>query len=166
MKAVETAIRMETDAMKFYTDAARRTAHPFGRKMFQSFVQDERRHLEMLEAILKGLDFEIREGEPREAVKSIFETLRSEMMERIGATTDEVNALKIALNMEKEGFEFYRKAAAGTDDEKERALFERLSREEEQHYSILQNTHAFLEDTGNWFMWDEYAIVDGGTPWA
>ena len=165
MKATEIAIGMERDAIRFYTDAAQKTDHPFGKKMFQSFVLDEERHLEMLEAILKGRNIEIKEGEPGAAVKSIFETLKSEMMERIEATTDEINALKIALDMEREGYEYYRKLTDETTG-KEKALFERLTKEEKQHYNILQNTYAFLTDTGNWFMWEEHAIVDGGTPWA
>ncbi len=166
MKAVEIAMKMEEDAVKFYSEAAGKTSHSFGRKMFESFALDEKRHLEMLKGILKGLNIEIREGEPGEAVKSIFETLKPEMMERIEATTDEINALKMALDMEKEGFEYYKKVTAGTSDAKEKALFQRLAGEEEKHYNILQNTYAFLADTGNWFMWDEHAIVDGGTPWA
>jgi len=152
--------------LNFIQRLREKTAHSFGRKMFESFALDEKRHLEMLKGILKGLNIEIREREPGEAVKSIFETLKPEMMERIEATTDEINALKMALDMEKEGFEYYKKVTAGTSDAKEKALFQRLAGEEEKHYNILQNTYAFLADTGNWFMWDEHAIVDGGTPWA
>ncbi|VAX33596.1 hypothetical protein MNBD_NITROSPIRAE03-1011 [hydrothermal vent metagenome] len=166
MKAVEIAMKMEEDAIKFYSEAAGKTANPFGKKMFESFALDEKRHLEMLKGIFKGLNIEIREGEPGEAVKSIFETLKSEMMERVEATTDEINALKMALDMEKEGFEYYKKVTTGTSDAKEKALFQRLAGEEEKHYNILQNTYAFLSDTGNWFMWDEHAVIDGGTPWA
>jgi rubrerythrin len=166
MKAVEIAMKMEEDAINFYSEAAEKTTHSFGKKMFQSFALDEKRHLEMLKGIFKGLNIEIMEGEPGEAVKSIFETLKSEMMERIEATTDEINALKLALDMEKKGFEYYKKVTAETSDEKEKALFQRLAVEEEKHYNILQNTYAFLSDTGNWFMWDEHAIADGGTPWA
>ncbi|MEC4685342.1 MAG: ferritin family protein [Nitrospirota bacterium] len=166
MKAVEMAMKMEEDAINFYSEAAEKTGHPFGKKMFESFALDEKRHLEMLKDIFKGLNIEIREGDPGKAVKSIFETLKSGMMERIEATTDEINALKMALDMEKEGFEYYKEVADGTSDEKEKRLFQRLAGEEEKHYNILQNTYAFLSDTGNWFMWDEHAIVDGGTPWA
>ena len=46
--AIETAIKMETDAMKFYREALGRTSHPLGRKLFEGFVVDEARHLKML----------------------------------------------------------------------------------------------------------------------
>lgn len=161
MSAVEMAIKMETDAIAFYKEAAEKTSHPFGKKMFLSFVEDEKRHLDMLKEIFQGLDIEIRMADPSKNVRSIFETMKDQMMQRITATSDDMNAIKIAMNMEKEGFEYYQKAAREANNDKEKALFERLTYEEEQHYTIFENTHNFLSDTGNWYMWDEYSIVEG-----
>jgi rubrerythrin len=92
--------------------------------------------------------------------------MKDAMMKRVEATTDELDAFKIAMRMEKEGVEFYKKAGAGAQTEKEKSLFERLVKEEQQHYDIFANTYFFLSDTGSWFMWEEHSIVDGGTPWA
>jgi len=36
----------------------------------------------------------------------------------------------------------------------------------QEHFRVFNNTCSFLADTGNWYMWEEYEIVDGGTPWA
>jgi rubrerythrin len=88
------------------------------------------------------------------------------MMKRVRATSDELEAFRIAMRMEKEGVEFYKKAEAEAATEKEKALFARLIKEEEEHYAVFANTQFFLSDTGNWFMWEEHSIVDGGTPWA
>jgi len=88
------------------------------------------------------------------------------MMEKVQATADELEAFKIAMQMEKEGIEFYKKLMSEAKAGKEKMLFEKLIREEEQHFAIFENTYNFLLDTGNWFMWDEHSIVDGGTPWA
>jgi len=161
MGAVETAIRMETDAIRFYTEAAEKCSHPFGRKMFLSFVEDEKRHLDMLNEIFRNSRVEIRAAEPIEEIKTIFQTLKDEMLERISATTDEMNAIRIAKEMEKEGFEFYRKSASEAGSEAEKALFERLSYEEDKHYRILEETSTYLSDTGNWFMWEEFSIAEG-----
>lgn len=166
MDAVETAIKMETDAIDFYTKAASKTKHPVGKKMFLTITEDEKRHLEMLSQIFKGLDIEIRDVNPKKNIKTIFESMRDKMMQRVEATDDELEAFKIAMQMEKEGIEFYRKAAQGSQKDKENVLFERLIIEEQQHYDIFSNTYFFLSNTGNWFMWEEHSIVDGGTPWA
>jgi len=112
MNAVEHAIKMETDAISFYREAAEKTSHPFGKKMFLSFVEDEKRHLEMLSDLFKSMDFTLKTAEPMENMKTIFESLKDEMMEKISASTDELNAIKIAMDMEKEGYEHYKKTAA------------------------------------------------------
>lgn len=164
--AIEIAIKMETDAVDFYTRAAGKAKHPVGKKMFQVITEDEKRHLEMLSQIFKGLDIKITDVSPMKNIKTIFGTMRNEMMERVEATVDELEAFKIALQMEKEGIEFYKKISSEPQTGKEKALFERLIKEEQQHYDIFANTYFFLSNTGNWFMWEEHSIVDGGTPWA
>ena len=162
MDALELAMKMETDAISFYTEAARKTRYPAGKKMFQTITEDEKRHLEMISQIIKGLGVTHKEVSPLGNVKSVFAALKGEMMLRVEATTDELEAFKIAMKMEKEGKVFYEKTLSQVKTEKEKALFERLIREEQQHYDIFANTYQFLSDTGNWFMWDERGIVEGG----
>jgi hypothetical protein len=116
----------------------------------------------MLEDLFKGLDITVKDVSPMENVKTVFEKHRDEMKERVAATTDEMEALKVAMGMEKEGIEFYTKAAADAKTDKEKALFERLAEEEKQHYQVFANTHFFMSDTGSWYMWEEHSIVEGG----
>lgn len=166
MNAIEIAIRMETDAITFYTDAAKKTKNPVGKKMFLTITEDEKRHLKMLSQIFKGLDIKMKDVSPMKNIKTVFEGLKGKMMERVSATSNELEAFKIAMQMEKEGIKFYKKTAKEAKKEKEKKLFERLVHEEEQHYNIFANTYFFMSDTGSWFMWEEHSIVDGGTPWA
>lgn len=164
--AMEIAKKMETDAIKFYSEAAQKTKYPAGKKMFETIVVDEKRHLEIVDKLLKGLDVQIEDVHTMENIKTVFEDMKDEMMSRVEATSDEIEAFKIAMQMEKEGLEFYRKLSSDARTEKEKTLFEKLIREEQQHYDIFANTYNYLDDTGNWFMWEEHSIVDGGTPWA
>jgi len=166
MNAIEIAIKMETDAINFYNEASKKANHSVGKKMFLTIAEDEKRHLDMLNQILKGLDIKIKDVSPMKNIKTVFEEMKDEMMHKVEAATDELEAFKIAMKMEKEGIEFYKKAASGAKTDKEKSLFERLIKEEQQHYDIFANTYFFLSDTGNWFMWEEHSIVDGGTPWA
>ena len=166
MNAIEIAIKMETDAINFYNEASKKANHSVGKKMFLTIAEDEKRHLDMLNQILKGLDIKIKDVSPMKNIKTVFEEMKDEMMHKVEATTDELEAFKIAMKMEKEGIEFYKKAASGAKTDKEKSLFERLIKEEQQHYDIFANTYFFLSDTGSWFMWEEHSIVDGGTPWA
>ena len=160
-KAVETAIKMETDAMKFYREAVSKTTHPLGKRIFNGFVEDEMRHLRMLQDIMNDLDIEDRGVHPKQDIKTIFTELKDEMMDRVTATTGEKDAVKIALDFERSGYHFYEKAAQEAQGEKEKKLFEVLTLEEKRHYELLENTHRFLEDTGDWFMWEEHGILEG-----
>lgn len=162
MKSVELALKMETDAIKFYTEAAEKVSHPVGKKMFLSIAEDEKNHIKMIEEVLKGLELTYIEANPVKTVKTIFEEMKDNLMKRIQAQTDDLEAFKIAMEMEKEGVEFYKKVFNEVNTEKEKKLFERLIYEEEQHYKIFSETYNFMKDTGNWFMWKEFSIVEGG----
>jgi len=163
---IEIAIKMETDAIDFYRTAAERMKNKVGQRMFLSVVEDEKHHLGMLTDILRGLGITAHDINPMKNIKSIFEEMKDEMMERVEATHDELEAFRIAMDMEREGMGFYKKTASEATSAKEKALFERLVKEEEQHFAAFSNTYFFLRDSGSWFMWEEQSIVDGGTPWA
>jgi rubrerythrin len=166
MNALDVALKMEKDAIQFYTEAAKKTKYPAGKKMFETITEDEKHHLEMISQVIKGLHITPRDVTPMKRVKTVFEALRSQMMERVEASKDEMEAFKIAMQMEKEGEAFYQKSLAAAKTDKEKALFQRLIEEERQHYAIFANTYFHLTNTGSWFLWEERAIVDGGTPWA
>jgi rubrerythrin len=161
MDALELAMKMEKDAIAFYIEAARKTTSPAGKKMFQTITEDEKRHLEMVSQIIKGLNITRKDTSPMKNVKTVFESMKDEMMKKVAATSDDLEAFKIAMKMEQEGLEFYKKTLAGSKKEKERALLEQLIHEEQQHYDIFANTYQFLANTGNWFMWEERSIVEG-----
>lgn len=166
MNSIQIAVRMETDAIKFYTEAANKTLNPVGKKMFLAIAEDEKRHLDILGKILKGLDMHMSDANPMQNVMTIFESMKNSMMKKVAATDDEMEAFKIAIQMEKEGIEFYKNLLTESKSDKETALFEKLIAEEQQHHDIFANTYSYLADTGNWFMWQERSIVDGGTPFA
>lgn len=161
MKSVEIALKMETDAVKFYKEASEKISHPVGKKMFLTIAEDEKNHIKMIEEILKGLELTIREANPIKTLKTIFDEMKDKMMERLKAQSDELEAFRIAMEMEKEGIEFYKQVIQEVNTEKEKRLFERLIYEEKQHHKIFAETYNFLSDTGNWFMWKEFSIVEG-----
>ena len=161
MNTIEMAVKMETDAVAFYTECAAKTSHPFGKKMFLSIAEDEQSHIACALQILGGKEMTPSATSPKQDYKSIYEKSKDALSQRVAATSDEIEALKIAMKMEKEGAAFYRQAAAETAVPAEKAFFECLARDEEEHYAIFLETFSFLTDTGNWFMWDEHSIVEG-----
>ena len=161
MNALEVARKMETDAIKFYTEAAAKTKYDAGKKMFLSITEDEKRHLELIAQLIKGMNITIQDVSPMDKVKTVFESMKDSMMKKVAASKDELDAFKIAMEMEKEGEKFYQQSLAAAKTDKEKALFSRLIEEERQHYQIFANTYSHLSDTGNWFLWEERGVIEG-----
>lgn len=161
MNEIQTAIKMETDAVAYYTSAAELTSHPVGKRMFLSIAEDEKRHIEYLNTVLSNLELKAAPVNPMEKINTIFSELKDQLGEHIKATTDETGVLKVAMKMEQEGFEFYKRLSTEHPDEKYRKLFSVLMLEEQKHFEVFSNTYSFLTDTGNWFMWSEHSIVEG-----
>ena len=162
MNALEVSKKMETDAILFYGEAAKKTKYAAGKKMFETIVEDEKRHLEMITQLINGMNITAQDVSPMKRVKTVFESLKDEMMKKVEASKDEMEAFRIAMQMEKEGAAFYEKSLADAKTEKEKALFARLIQEERQHYDIFSNTYNHLSDTGNWFLWEERGVIEGG----
>lgn len=161
MNIIEMAIKMEQEAVDFYTQCAEKTHNPIGKKMFLSIAEDEKHHIACAMHVENKREFTPAETRPIHDMKKIFEQNKTSMMERVSSTTDEVQALEMAMKMEEAAIHFYQNAASQTSDPAEKAFFECLIRDEEEHFAIFQNTHSFLSDTGNWFMWEERGIVEG-----
>jgi rubrerythrin len=157
---------MESDGIEMYEGAARNCANALGQKMFLGLAEDEKSHIRMIEAIAEGLELsaaleKARSGTPRERIKTLFSEARDKVVGKAAAAADDVTALKTALGLEKESYDFYRKAAGETSCADEEALFKRLLKEENEHFEILQNMLEYLENTGNWFLWEEEGLLDG-----
>jgi rubrerythrin len=162
MNALQIAIQMETDAVAFYTEGASKTNNQLGKQMFLSIVEDEKRHITYVNNLIKGMDFKPEEITPMQKIETVFEQNKAAMMVKVAATEDEMEVFRIASQMERAGYDFYKKAAASAATPKEKALFERLADEESQHLKIFDNTFTYMKDSGSWFMWEERAIYEGG----
>jgi len=161
MNAVDVAKKMELDSIKFYAEAAEKTRSAIGKKMFETVLEDEKRHLEMVVQMINGMRFTAKDAGPLKRIKTGFESMKDHMMKKVEASGDEMEAFKVAMQMEKEGEAFYQEALAAAKTDKEKTLFKRLIEEERQHYTIFSNTCFHLTNTGSWFMWEERSIVEG-----
>jgi len=162
MNTFEIAAKMEQEAIAFYRQCAEKTANPVGKKMFLSIVEDEQYHFECAVRMKEdGRQFTPPATTPIEDMKKVFDEHKREMLTKVPSTADELEALKVAMEMEQEAIAFYKKASTLAANAEEKHFFDCLIKDEEEHFHIFQNTYSFLEDTGNWFMWEEKGIVEG-----
>jgi len=169
IKALQKAILMEREGKKFYQDLANRTQDSQGKSMFDFLVKDEQSHIDKLQAevdSLKGgacLDpasFE-REDRPRNR-ESFFTRAKEEILPNLKRDFTDLDAVKIALDMENKGYAFYEKAAAQSADPMVRGIFQYLMGQEKQHRELLTNTLVFLEAPLDWFGKEERHMFEAG----
>ena len=169
-KAVETALKMEQDSIDFYADAAHKAGIELGRSMFESLVKDERRHLQALQRLIKDVDpaapveeiLSARGRSFKSEISTVFSEARSQISERIPAGADDLEALKVAMDLEKKGYAHYGEVAEKADNETVKNVYLMLQKEEDEHFSFLQNTYQYLDSSGDWFLWEEQGLLDGG----
>ncbi len=159
------AIQMETDGVKFYSELADKTLHPMGKAMFRSFVEDEKSHLKRLRTLLSGHGAKDQTTEkspvnPRKRLITVFTQMGDEMKKKVNASTNDIGAVKLAMELEEKGMAFYEKAARETQDIMDRDTYRFLADEEKVHFSILKNTLEFLEKTEFWEAENEGRIYD------
>ena len=162
MNALELAIRRKENAIVHYRKVMDDCGHPSGTKMFSVVMEEEERHLEALKGMALDMEADFEVLGDVENLATIMDKMRThEGPDAAVCSLDEMEAFKVAMDMEKDDYEFYKELAAMTHNETERALFEKLAEEEKKHYDVLGETHSFLTDTGNWFMWEDHSIAEG-----
>ena len=162
-EALAVAIQLETDGMKFYEEASGKTSNPFGKRMFLSLVEDERRHLKMLHDIAKDIApmgqcdaGAVFKGK----ITTIFKEVTDNLQKRIEADPDDVEAVKIAMEFEGKGYKFYEKSAAEATDPNEKKLFDILAVEENGHWTILEDTYTYLTAPEQWDIRENPPLLD------
>jgi rubrerythrin len=162
------AMRMEDESRQFYLDAAEKVENRLGRKMLESLAEDEAGHRERLA--------QLQRGETREAlaqckpefeyaamrVRVMFGEFGSLAAEEVAADTDDLEALDIAMEMERKGFDLYKQASKKSKDRHASEVLLFLAHEEEKHFEVLQNMHRYLADPRAWFLEEEQGLLDGG----
>ncbi|MGR3218980.1 MAG: ferritin family protein [Candidatus Anammoxibacter sp.] len=154
--AANFALRQENDGIKFFCEAAEKAHNPLGKAMFRSFIEDEKEHIRRLEMMTAGIvepektpgSFE--DDGPRERLKTIFEEMQGSISNDIPTDAGDLDAIKIALNIERKVYKFYEAISAEALNVREKELYKFLAREEIIHFQILKNAYTHLSNLDKW----------------
>ncbi len=149
--ALKIALETERSGVNFYLSAAETATHPSGRSTFLKIAEEEKRHLHELQLewnqlikkdknILKApvfLHFDY------EALKKIFPA-REDLRQRLHENLDEKRALTLAMEMERESYNFFKNYAERFNDTKGKEIFLKFAAEEQDHYRSIQSEYDKL----------------------
>lgn len=167
IEALEVALTNEQREAEFYLKNAERTADPLGKKMFQTLAEDEREHYQRILALHdklqeggkwpSSLPLEVKGTQVRDVLKSVVEKVDQAPETR----TDDMEAVKIAIEFETKGEAHYKKLRQAADDPVEKEFYGMLESIEREHRLSLEDTLEYFTDPEGWFQRQEGASLDG-----
>lgn len=149
--ALELTLAIERRGYIFYTNASRKTKNGSGRLMFQRLAAEESDHLRRIQAEHQSLlaKNEWLKREParlplsRKIVEEIFpqkELLKIQVKDQ----TSDVDALNIAMNLERRSHQFFIDFAKHMTDTDGRKIFMDFAKDEESHLQALLTEYNSL----------------------
>ena len=165
-RPIDVGIKMERDSIKFYSEQADKVRDRLAKQTIESFVVDEKKHLEWLEAFKsKVFPPEVEDGDKAAIVirsKNAFEKVPEDVRRTLEADPDDIEVVDSAIRLEEEGRKYYLEAADSLAENQEKNLFLWLAGEEDQHAFVLRNTREYLNSPADWFMGEEQWNFEGG----
>ncbi|MGB4600692.1 MAG: ferritin family protein [Trichlorobacter sp.] len=141
--ALKLAIKAEKDSMDFYVRAASAAKNERAKKVLEMLAAEEATHVKHFFNYYKGTDF----GDLQSFLASPVDTKNPTYMKlekAIDARMGEQAALELALVEEKECIGQYTQLAAGVVDPLVKAIFERVVKETQGHYDLIESEYAHL----------------------
>jgi len=142
-EALKMAIKVEKDSRDFYRKASSVTANERARKVFALLAGEEEQHLAAFFGLYEGSefgDFPSYLASPPDKSSPGYAALKK----AIDRETHEQKALEIALREEKAIVDRYAEFAHDIVDPLVRSIFERVIRETQQHYELIEAEYAHL----------------------
>jgi rubrerythrin len=167
IKALEIALNNESKERDFYLKHAERSRNLLGKQMFASIAADEDEHYKRILGLHKKLISDGRwpETVPIEVkgteVKAVLQKIVDAVNTSSKADTDDIEAVKVAVDFETKGEMFYSKLAREVENPMEKKFYEFLAGIEREHRLSLEDTYEYFKDPAGWYRVKEKLHVDG-----
>ena len=164
----QTAIQMEIDGKEYYQQMSQRSTNQLGRELFQSLAAEEDIHRQKFEELYEVIrskkawpktDFQPDRGK---RLRTLFSKSVQETGSNLEATATEIDAVKVAMDMENKTFDFYDSQSQNATHDAEREFYESLAAEERGHHLILIDYYEYLKNPASWFVSKEHPSLNGG----
>jgi len=154
---LEFAISREIDGEKYYLEQAEFNKGNALSTVFLSLAKDEENHAVILRNKGKEMGYELEESQALSNSKTAFKKIR-ETDAKMPIVPIQLEIYKIALEKEKQSIELYEKFLAEANDEKSKKLFEYLLKQEQEHFSIIEEMIILISHTEDWVESPEFGV--------
>jgi len=156
IEVIKESIKLELDGQSFFEHVADATHNELGKKMFMKLANDEAQHLKVFSDIftkMVGEDWKKHVGDLKAKGKAPMIDALAKKVAGAGkeGRASELEAISIAMDLERNAIEFFCNAAKKTTDAKARDVFNKIADEERLHFDLLQAQYDHLSNSGYWF---------------
>jgi len=169
IEALAASIQMEEEGREFYLKLAKKSTNQLGKKVFEALADDETRHIAAIKGYCENIAKKNKSPQlcavmpKHKEVRNriIFGKEESELLKKISLEADELKAYEVAMEMENNGYKFYKKTFESVTDPDVKDLYKFLLSEEEAHFELISSTYEYIKNPEGWFRDQEKPIVEG-----
>ena len=166
-QALSAAIEMEETGYSFYKETATKAKDPLARQVFDFLAGEEMHHIDAIKKFYdsyvtgKGQSPE-QLSNPKDKPKSgVITNLFKSLTKNAPIAGSELDAYKFAIDFERKGEAFYKKAETEAVNPDAKKLYGFLIEEERRHFKIVESCLLYFENPAEFFHQREQWAVDG-----
>ncbi|HVJ49954.1 ferritin family protein [Desulfitobacterium sp.] len=157
MAILEFAINMEHEGEKYYLEQAEINKDNGLDVVFRMLAKDEHKHAEVLQNKANNLAYKLDPNETLTEIKNVFKGI-GDFKDKIKQIPNQLDAYRKALKTEKESIDLYQTSLAEATDDKSKELFEFLIKQEQDHYTALEELVSLLSKSEEWVEDAEFGL--------
>jgi rubrerythrin len=167
VKVLQLAVQMEVEGKEFYQKASRKSSNKLAKELFHQLAIEEDVHRRKFVAIYETLKRKQNwpdvtpPFEKGKKLKSLFAEAIKSLGKTFKVAESELEAIKIAMNMEVRSYNLYDSRSAESTLPVEKQFYKTLAGEERGHHLALLDTYEYLSDPAGWFTKKEHWSLDG-----
>jgi len=160
MDIFDYALKMEKDGESFYREIASKTNNKGLQTILTMLADEEVKHYQAIENMRQD-KYQMSEATVLEDARNIFVEMKDAEKE-FELEQEQTTLYEKAQEIEKKSQQFYQEKAGQTDKADQKKLFERLAKEEQKHYFLLENIIEFVSrpeqwlENAEWYHLEEY----------
>jgi rubrerythrin len=159
MNVFDYAMQMEKDGEAYYRDLIGRCNQEGIKRILSLLADDEVGHYNAFKKLKEESSPEVCATTILGKTKTIFAEMRGQL-EGFNIDISEIALYKKAIEVEKKSATFYKEKAAEMENQEAKAMFLKISEDEEKHQFLLENMVEFLSRPISWIESAEFNHLD------
>lgn len=157
MDILNVALLLESDLEKYYIKHADLNKDNSLHIVFTLLSKEEKNHGKLLKSMADNISYDLEESTVLVEAKQIFKNLDN-FKSAIASVPSQLEAYRMALDMEIKSFHLYEKLHESAIDEKSKEIFDYLLKQEDNHRIILEELIKLVTRPEEWVESAEFGI--------